>query len=62
MPTNELRKKDGRRRHSHWLVTVFYTDRERFGRVYTNLDKAERFATRQKKSPVVEFTRIEQVG
>jgi hypothetical protein len=55
-------KKDGRRRHSHFQVTITYFDRQVFGRVYTDLGKAERFAARQKRSPVVKSTKVRQVG
>jgi hypothetical protein len=54
--------KDKRRRHKHWQVTVFYKDGERFARVYTDKDKATRFADRQRKSPVVKTARVLQVG
>ena len=54
--------KDKRRKHRHWLVTVFYDDGEKFGRVYTDREKAARFAHRQKKSPVVKSTRVAQVS
>jgi hypothetical protein len=54
--------KDRRRKHHHWLVTVFYADGEKFGRVYTDKDKATRFAGRQKRSPVVKSARITQVS
>ena len=30
---------DKRRKHRHFLVTVFYADGERFGRVYTDRPK-----------------------
>ncbi len=53
--------KDKRRKHHHWQVTIFYRDGERFARVYIDRDKAERFAKRQKKSPVVRATRILEV-
>ncbi len=53
--------KDKRRKHRHWQVTVFYRDGERFARVYIDREKAERFAGRQKKSPVVRATRILEV-
>ena len=55
------RKIDSQRKHHHWRVTITYSDKERFGRVYSNREKAERFAGRQKKSPVVKSTRIEQL-
>ena len=53
---------DKRRKHRHWLVTVFYADGERFGRVYTDKGKATRFADRQKKSPVVKSARVTQLS
>lgn len=55
-------KKDRRRRHRHWQVTVTYRDGEKFVRVYTDRPKATKFAERQKKSPVVRATRITEVG
>ena len=53
--------KDGRRKHHHWQVTLFYRDGETFGRIYTDREKAAAFAERQKKSPVVKSTRIMEV-
>lgn len=53
---------DRRRKHHHWLVTVYYADGEKFGRVYTDHDKATRFADRQKRSPVVKSARVTQVS
>ena len=55
-------RKDKRRKHRHWQVTVFYVDGEKFVRVYTDRLKANNFAERQKKSPVVKEARIMQVG
>ncbi len=54
-------KKDRRRKHKHWQVTVYYHDGEKFARVYIDRERAERFADRQKKSPVVKSTRIMEV-
>jgi hypothetical protein len=54
--------KDRRRRHHHYLVTVNYADGETFGRVYTDRDKASRFADRQRRSPVVKSARVSQVS
>jgi hypothetical protein len=54
-------KSDKRRKHRHWQVTVFYRDGERFARVYIDRDRAERFAARQKRSPVVRSARILEV-
>jgi len=50
--------KDRRRKHHHWRVTVYYGDDETFARVYIDIEKARRFAQRQKKSPIVKRTRI----
>jgi hypothetical protein len=55
-------EKDRRRKHHHYLVTVFYADGEKFGRVYTDKDKADRFADRQRRSPVVKMARVSQVS
>jgi hypothetical protein len=46
-------RKDARRKHHHWSATLYYTDGERFSRMYTDHDKAEKFAVREKKSPIV---------
>ncbi len=54
--------KDKRRRHHHFLVSVFYADGEKFGRVYTDKNKATRFAERQRRSPVVKSVRVSQVS
>jgi hypothetical protein len=54
--------KDRRRKHHHFLVSVYYADGEKFGRVYTDKDKAARFAERQRRSPVVKSARITQVS
>lgn len=54
-------RSDRRRKHRHWQVTVYYHDGEKFARVYIDRDRAERFADRQKKSPVVKSTRILEV-
>lgn len=53
--------RDRRRKHRHWQVTVYYHDGERFARVYIDRERAEHFAERQKKSPVVKATRILEV-
>lgn len=53
--------RDRRRKHRHWQVTVYYQDGEKFARVYIDRERAERFAERQKKSPVVKATRILEI-
>jgi hypothetical protein len=72
LPIKSLRKsvrdeksefgKDRRRRHHHYLVSISYADGEIFGRVYTDKDKASRFADRQRRSPVVKGVRVSQVS
>ena len=54
--------KDKRRAHRHYRVTVVYRDGEEFARVYTDRAKADKFAERQRKSPVVNTARITEVG
>lgn len=54
--------KDQRRKHHHWLVTVTYPDGETFARVYIDRQRAEKFAERQKKSPIVKKTRIRRLS
>jgi hypothetical protein len=54
--------KDGRRKHHHWQVTVVYKDGERFARTYTDHKKANGFAGRQKKSPVVKTARVIEIS
>jgi hypothetical protein len=54
-------KRDRRRKHKHWQVTVYYHDGEKFARVYIDRARADRFAERQKKSPVVKSTRVLEV-
>ena len=53
---------DERRKHHHWVVAVTYSDNERFERVYIDRNRAEKFAARQKKSPVVLKTRIRRLS
>lgn len=53
--------RDGRRKHRHWKVTIYYADGQKFTRVYTERKRAEKFALRQKRSPVVRSTRVREV-
>lgn len=55
-------KGDKRRRHHHWMVKIFYSDNDFFSRVYTDEEKARKFAARQKKSPLVKSTLIRQLS
>ncbi len=61
-PTKSSRmRRDRRRKHRHWQVTIYYRDGEKFARVYIDRERATRFAERQKKSPVVKSTRVMEV-
>ena len=55
-------RKDRRRKHHHWAVTVTYHDGEKFERVYVDHERAKKFAARQKKSPIVMKTRVRQLS
>jgi hypothetical protein len=57
-----MKFKDKRRRHEHWEAAVFYHDGEKFSRKYVDREKAQAFADRQKKSPVVRATRVRLVS
>jgi hypothetical protein len=54
-------QRDKRRKHRHWQVTVYYQDGEKFARVYIDRERAQSFADRQKRSPVVKSTRVREV-
>jgi hypothetical protein len=54
-------RRDRRRKHRHWQVTIYYRDGEKFARVYIDRDRANRFAERQRRSPVVKSARIQEV-
>jgi hypothetical protein len=61
-PTKSNRmRRDRRRKHRHWQVTIYYRDGEKFARVYIDRERATRFAERQKRSPVVKSTRVMEV-
>jgi hypothetical protein len=52
---------DRRRKHQHYKCTITYQDGGKFTRVYLSREAAKQFAERQKRSPVVKATRIEEV-
>jgi predicted RNA-binding protein with PIN domain len=57
--TPSTSRKPGRtRKHDHFRVTVTYTDNEQSAKVFTDREKAEKFAARQEKSPVVKSAQI----
>jgi hypothetical protein len=54
-------KTDERRKHHHFVVTLFYADGEKFSRTHTDPEKPKKFAQRQKKSPLMERTRVSEI-
>jgi hypothetical protein len=54
-------RRDRRRKHRHWQVTIYYKAGEEFERVYIDRERATRFAERQRRSPVVKSTRVVEV-
>jgi hypothetical protein len=55
-------KHDKRRKHHHFQVIVSYPDGEMFSRVYTDEESAAKFATRQKRSPMVKSAKVMQLS
>jgi hypothetical protein len=52
--------KKAKRKHNYWRVVIVYVDRETSGnRVFSDIEKAKRWAARQEKSNVVKKCRIE---
>jgi hypothetical protein len=49
----------GKFQKEYFRLTVTYSDGETSGRVFTNRDQAEKYAARQKRSPVVKKTKVE---
>lgn len=52
---------DRRRKHRHWKVNVYYVGGGKFVRVYIDRKRAEHFADKERKSPVVRYVRIREV-
>jgi hypothetical protein len=59
--TKATKSRKGFRKHNHFRVTVTYRDNEISGRVYSDREKAEKFAARQKRSPFVKSMKVEQI-
>jgi len=65
MNSDCVRTKPGkgrRQKYQFFEAKIFYTDGEASARTYTDRKKAERFAERQRKSPVVRMARVTEVG
>lgn len=63
MPNNQratAKSRPGKKyQREYFRVTITYTDNEISGRVFKVRESAEKFATRQKKSPAVKKTKVE---
>ena len=59
-PTEPDRKRVRRRprKHEHFRVTVTYSDNGQSAKVFTSKERAEKFAARQTKSPVVKSAQV----
>ena len=53
MAPSEPRKPGRKRKHDHFRVTVTYTDDDKSIKVFTDREREEKFAARQKRSPFV---------
>ena len=51
--------KTGKQEYRYWRVTITYSDDEISGRVFKDRENAEKYAAKQKKSPVVKKTKVE---
>jgi hypothetical protein len=49
------------RKHDQFRVVITYHDGEEFARVFTNRERAERYATRQDRSPAVKSAKVERL-
>jgi len=57
--SNNADGKNGKREYRYWPGTITYSDNEFSGRVFKDHHKAERYAARQKKAPVVKKALVE---
>ena len=46
------------RKHDQFRVLITYHDNEQFARVFTSREQAERYATRQERSPAVKSANV----
>jgi hypothetical protein len=53
---------DRRRKHEHWQAVITYKSGGQFARTYLSKEKAEAFARRSMRSPVVIRTRVSEVN
>ena len=51
-------KRNARRKHDYFRVTVTYSDNGQSAKVFLDKERAEKFAARQTKSPVVKSAEV----
>lgn len=49
------------RKHDQFRVVITYQDEQQFARVFTNQEKAEKYAVRQQRSPTVKSAKVEKL-
>lgn len=57
--TGQITRRAGQR-HRHWTVTIYYVGGGKFARVYNDRKRAEEFAKKEKRSPVVRSARVRE--
>jgi hypothetical protein len=50
------------RKHDHFRVLVTYSDNEQSAKLFTDREKADKFAARQAKSLVVKSAKVEKLA
>ena len=60
-PTLRRSKRGPNRKHDHFRVTVTYSDNGQSAKVFTDRERADKFATRQAKSRVVKSAKVEKL-
>lgn len=60
MTTNKSDKPRRYRKHDQYRVTVTYTDNDKSIKVFTDPERAEKYAARQKRSPFVKTAEVEK--
>jgi hypothetical protein len=56
---NDVNRKKVKQEYSYWRVTITYSDNEISGRVFKDQEKAQKYAARQERAPVVKKALVE---
>jgi hypothetical protein len=49
------------RKHDQFRVIISFHDGEKFARVFTNRERADKYAARQERSPAVKSAKVEKL-